>query len=134
MWDTHTVEKMLESIVEPSKEIKEGFQSYRLATTDSKVYTGLRVKDDAKEVVIRDATGRDLRVAKDEVESMVPSKLSLMPDNVVSQLTYDAVHRPARVPQEQERAGVAARCGLGGVGGRTVLGRHQSDEAGRGRQ
>jgi quinoprotein glucose dehydrogenase len=89
LWDTATVEKILESIVEPSKEIKEGFQSYRLVTVDAKTYTGLKVKDDAKEVVLRDANGRDIRVAKDDVESLTPSKLSLMPDNVVSQITYE---------------------------------------------
>jgi putative membrane-bound dehydrogenase-like protein len=89
LWDTMTVEKILESIVDPSKEIKEGFQTYRLTTTDSKVITGLKVKEDAKEVVIRDANGRDNRVAKDEIEALAPSKLSLMPDNVVSQISYD---------------------------------------------
>jgi putative membrane-bound dehydrogenase-like protein len=88
LWDTMSVEKILESIVEPSKEIKEGFQTYRLTTADGKVYTGLKVKDDAKEVVVRDAQGRDVRVDKDDVESLTPSKLSLMPDNVVSQITY----------------------------------------------
>jgi quinoprotein glucose dehydrogenase len=89
LWDTMTVEKILESIVDPSKEIKEGFQTYRLTTTDTKVYTGLKVKEDAKEVIIRDSTGRDYRVAKDDVEALAPSKLSLMPDNVVSQITYE---------------------------------------------
>ena len=89
LWDTMSVEKILESIVDPSKEIKEGFQTYRLTTTDSKVYTGLKVKEDAKEVVIRDANGRDNRVAKDDIEALTPSKLSLMPDNVVSQISYD---------------------------------------------
>ncbi|MBN9122837.1 MAG: HEAT repeat domain-containing protein [Planctomycetes bacterium] len=89
LWDTMSVEKVLESIVDPSKEIKEGFQTYRLTTADSKVYTGLKVKDDAKEVVIRDANGRDNRVAKDEIESLTPSKLSLMPDNVVAQISYE---------------------------------------------
>ncbi len=89
LWDTMTVEKILESIVDPSKEIKEGFQTYRLTTTDSKVYAGLKVKDDAKEVIIRDATGRDNRVAKEDVEALVPSKISLMPDNVVSQITFE---------------------------------------------
>ncbi len=89
LWDTMTVEKILESVVDPSKEIKEGFQTYRLTTADSQVFTGLKVKEDAKEVVIRDANGRDNRVAKDEVEALTPSKLSLMPDNVVSQISYD---------------------------------------------
>jgi putative membrane-bound dehydrogenase-like protein len=89
LWDSMSVEKILESIVDPSKEIKEGFQTYRLTTADSKVFTGLKVKEDAKEVVIRDANGRDHRVAKDDVDALAPSKLSLMPDNVVSQITYD---------------------------------------------
>ena len=89
LWDTMTVEKILESIVDPSKEIKEGFQTYRLVTTDAKVHTGLKVKEDTKEVVIRDANGRDNRIAKDEVDSLDPSKMSLMPDNVVSQISYD---------------------------------------------
>ena len=29
LWDTSTIEKILESILDPSKEIKEGFQTYR---------------------------------------------------------------------------------------------------------
>ncbi len=88
LWDTMSVEKILESIVEPSKEIKEGFQTYRVTTADGKVFTGLKVKDDAKEVIIRDANGRDNRIDKEDVESLTPSKLSLMPDNVVSQISY----------------------------------------------
>ncbi|MCI0703861.1 MAG: HEAT repeat domain-containing protein [Planctomycetia bacterium] len=89
VWDTHTLEKILESMVDPSKELKEGYQAYRLTTIDSKVFIGLKIKEDDNEVIIRDANGRDHRIPKDEVDSLVPSKLSLMPDNVVSQLTYD---------------------------------------------
>jgi quinoprotein glucose dehydrogenase len=89
VWDTMTVEKMLESIVEPNKEIKEGFQTYRVTTADDQVITGLKIKEDAKEVVLRDANGRDVRVAKADVVSLAPSKVSLMPDNVVAQLNYE---------------------------------------------
>jgi putative heme-binding domain-containing protein len=84
-----TVEKLLESIIEPSKEIKEGFQTYKLTTTGEQVIQGLKIKEDAREVVIRDANGRDTRVAREDIASLMPSKLSLMPDNVVSQITYD---------------------------------------------
>jgi quinoprotein glucose dehydrogenase len=89
VWDTMAIDKILESIVDPSKEIKEGFQTYRLATTGEQVHTGLKIKEDEKEVVIRDANGRDTRVAKDDIESLTASKLSLMPDNVVSQISYE---------------------------------------------
>ncbi len=89
VWDTQTVEKLLESIVEPSKEIKEGYQAYRVATVEGQVLVGLKVSETPKEVVLRDANSRDLRIAREDIESIAPSKLSLMPDNVISQLSYD---------------------------------------------
>src|SRR4029078_11364551 len=57
VWDTMALDKILESIVEPSKELKEGFQTYRLVTADSQVFSGLKIKEDDKEVVIREANG-----------------------------------------------------------------------------
>jgi putative heme-binding domain-containing protein len=89
VWDTHTIDKLLESIVDPSKEIKEGFQTFRVTTSAGQVFSGLKITDTAKEVVIRDAEGRDTRIDKDDVDSIAPSKVSLMPDNVVSQLSYE---------------------------------------------
>jgi quinoprotein glucose dehydrogenase len=89
LWDTHSVEKVLEAIVEPSKEIKEGYQSYKAVTLDGQVFEGLRVSDTAKEVVIREASGRDVRIARDDLDELIPSKLSLMPDNAVAQLSFD---------------------------------------------
>jgi quinoprotein glucose dehydrogenase len=89
LWDTMTVEKILEAIVDPSKEIKEGFQTYRVTTADEQVHSGLKIKEDAKEVLLRDANGRDIRVAKEDIDSLNPSKVSLMPDNVVAQITYE---------------------------------------------
>ena len=89
VWDTQSVEKLFESIVAPNKEIKEGYQTHRLVTTDGQVLNGLRVSDTGKDVVLRDAHGRDLRVAKEDVDTFVPTKVSLMPDNTTAQLTYD---------------------------------------------
>ncbi len=47
------------------------------------------MSETATELVLRDANGRDLRLAKDEIETVSPSRLSLMPDNTVSPLTFD---------------------------------------------
>jgi len=89
IWDTMTLDKLLESIIDPSKEIKEGLQTYRLATADGQIFTGLKIKEDAKEVVLREANGRDMRIEKDNIDSLAPTKVSLMPDNVVAQISYD---------------------------------------------
>ncbi len=89
LWDTMTLEKILESIVEPSKEIKEGYQSYVASTSDGQTYSGLKISETAQQVVIRDASGRDVRLSKDDIDQLGVTKLSLMPDNAVSQLTFD---------------------------------------------
>jgi quinoprotein glucose dehydrogenase len=89
MWDAMSVEKIIESLVEPGKEIKEGFTSYRVVTKDGKSISGLKIADTATEITLRDATGRDHRIPRGEIEELQASKTSLMPDNVVSQLSYD---------------------------------------------
>ena len=89
VWDTHTTEKLLESILQPSKEIKEGYQAYKLITQSGQVVTGLKVSDTAQGVTIREATGREVKVAKDEIDEMTAQSTSLMPENAVAQLSYE---------------------------------------------
>jgi quinoprotein glucose dehydrogenase len=89
LWDTMTVEKILETIIEPSKEIKEGYQSYRATTNAGTVVTGLKISETPMEVVIREATGRDIRIAKSDLEDLSASRVSLMPENAISQLSYE---------------------------------------------
>lgn len=118
VWDTHTVEKILESIADPSKEIKEGYQTYRVTTADGQVLTGLKVSETAAELVIRDANGRDVRVAKEDAEAVAPTRLSLMPDNTVAQLGYDQfldllAFLKSKSEQESLR-GVVAAAGVSG--------------------
>jgi putative membrane-bound dehydrogenase-like protein len=89
LWDTHSVEKIVESILEPSKEIKEGYQSYIATTRKGVSYTGLKISQSADEVVLREATGRDVRIPTKDLDELSASKTSLMPDSVISLLTYD---------------------------------------------
>ncbi|OWK45617.1 PVC-type heme-binding CxxCH protein [Fimbriiglobus ruber] len=89
LWDTLSTEKILESIVEPSKEIKEGYQSYKAVTVNGQVFTGLKVSETPQAVVIREANGHDVRIGKEDLDELSVSKVSLMPDNVISQLSYD---------------------------------------------
>jgi quinoprotein glucose dehydrogenase len=88
-WDTQSIEKLIEAMAQPSKEIKEGYQSFRLDTLDGQAFTGLKISESKEEVVIREATGRDVRVKRADVDKLAPSKVSLMPDDVIAQLSYD---------------------------------------------
>ena len=89
VWDTQTLEKLLESIVEPSKEIKEGYQTFRVTTTAGQVVLGLKVTETKDEVTIRDANGRDHRILKEDIDEIGPTRLSLMPEDAVARLSYD---------------------------------------------
>jgi len=84
---THTIEKIIESIVDPSREIKEGFETWTVVTTAGKVYGGLRISEGPPQFVLRGANGRDYRIYVNEIEEKIPSKRSLMPDETTSQLT-----------------------------------------------
>jgi quinoprotein glucose dehydrogenase len=89
LWDTSSVEKIMESIIDPSKEIKEGFQTYVATTKKGQVFTGLKITQNADEVVLRDANAQDIRIATKDLDELAMSKQSLMPDNVIAQLTFD---------------------------------------------
>jgi quinoprotein glucose dehydrogenase len=89
LWDTHTVEKILESIIDPNKEIKEGYQSYKAVTISGQVFTGLKITETAQAVTLREATGRDVRILKTDLDELNTTKISLMPDNAISQLSFE---------------------------------------------
>jgi putative heme-binding domain-containing protein len=89
IWDTQSVEKIMESILDPSKEIKEGYQTYVATTAKGQVFSGLKVSQTAQELVLRDANAKEIHIPVKELEEVKASPQSLMPDNVVAQLTFD---------------------------------------------
>jgi quinoprotein glucose dehydrogenase len=89
VWDTHSVEKLMESILEPSKEIKEGYTAYVATTKKGTSVTGLKIAQSATEIVLRDANGKDVRIAAKDLEELTPSRVSLMPEGVVARLSYE---------------------------------------------
>ncbi len=88
VWETHSLEKVMEAILDPSKEIKEGYQAYVAITTAGQLVTGLKVAQTDKEVVLRDATGNEVHIPKNQLEDLTASKKSLMPDDVVTHLKF----------------------------------------------
>lgn len=89
VWETHSIEKIMESMIDPNKEIKEGYQSFIATTKKGLTYTGLKIVDTPTEIVLKDAQAKEIRLQKKELDELEPSKQSLMPDNVISQLSFD---------------------------------------------
>jgi putative heme-binding domain-containing protein len=89
VWDALSLEKVMESMLDPSKEIKEGYQTYVATTKSGLTVSGLKVSQNAKELILRDPTGKEVRIAADELDTVAASKKSLMPDDVVRHLSFN---------------------------------------------
>jgi len=83
---TRTRAELLESLLQPSARIEPQFAAYLVQTKDEKTFTGLLVKRDEKQVVLRDAENKEIILDPANVESVRPSRLSLMPDGQMSGL------------------------------------------------
>lgn len=77
---------IVESIFAPNAKIKEGFHSVSVATEDGRVFTGIEVKSDDQEILLRDSTNKEIRIPQVEVIGK-KAATSLMPTGVVDRLS-----------------------------------------------
>jgi putative membrane-bound dehydrogenase-like protein len=81
-------EKLIESIVEPSKEIAPQFVAWQITTRDGKVRTGTIVAEGFDSTVtVADAQGKIERIAKLDIEERTALAKSIMPDNLHTLMT-----------------------------------------------
>jgi putative heme-binding domain-containing protein len=75
-------DRLLEDILDPSRNVDQAFRTTQIVTTDGRILTGLALREEGEIVVLADAQGKELRVPKEEIDERVESQLSLMPSNV----------------------------------------------------
>ncbi len=81
-------EFIVESILYPSRKIKEGFESYNLLLLDGRTITGTKVRENDQQIVIRESPDRDqlTTIDRNDLDLIQTSKTSSMPDDLVTQL------------------------------------------------
>ncbi|MGE3316460.1 MAG: c-type cytochrome, partial [Planctomycetaceae bacterium] len=79
--------QLLESILEPAKRVDPKFVTYLVETKAGTVHTGLLVKKDADEVVLKDAQDKTTQIPAGEIEHLSGQSTSLMPELLVRDLT-----------------------------------------------
>ena len=99
------VDYLIESLLEPSKKIKEGYHMVIVTTKDGQVVSGGLVQDGQSEVVIRDAANQTHRVAKDSIASKQMSPVSMMPPGLTASLREDEFIDLVRFLSELGREG-----------------------------
>ena len=73
----------MDSILRPSKLIDKDFAQVSVLTVDGKVQTGVRISESEKEIVLRNlAEPEPIMIGQDDVEEVIDSKVSLMPENL----------------------------------------------------
>ncbi|MGC1272740.1 MAG: dehydrogenase, partial [Planctomycetaceae bacterium] len=83
--------RLLGSIVKPSAEIREGFESWVAVTSEGRVISGLLIDQDEHVVVLRENDGRAVLLRRDELEDLVRQPQSLMPDRLLDRMTDQEV-------------------------------------------
>jgi putative heme-binding domain-containing protein len=83
--------QILESILQPSKKIEPKWLTYVVETVQGRVFTGLLVSKDDKQVVLKDAKDKLTRIAADDVDVLAAQQKSLMPDLLVRDMTAQQV-------------------------------------------
>jgi putative heme-binding domain-containing protein len=74
---------ILLNVVNPSAEIREGFENFIVRTADGRMLTGFIADQDANTVVLRGADGQNIIIPRDEMEEMAATKQSVMPEGLL---------------------------------------------------
>jgi putative heme-binding domain-containing protein len=85
------IDHMLLHIVNPSAEIREGYETHVVVTEDGRVVQGFLVDRDEQVVILRGADGQTYTIAKNKIDEMRAIRLSLMPENLLRDLTDQQV-------------------------------------------
>jgi putative heme-binding domain-containing protein len=73
---------MIESIVFPSSTIAQEFEPYTVVTTDGRAISGILAGQTADTIVLRDSSGAETRLRRDQIEEMNRQPTSIMPEGL----------------------------------------------------
>jgi putative membrane-bound dehydrogenase-like protein len=85
------LDNMLLNVVNPSAEIREGFESLLVVTDDGRTASGFLVDRDSQVVVLRGSDGQNITIPQKKIEETVPQRKSLMPEGLLKDYTDQQV-------------------------------------------
>lgn len=81
------VPRMLLSIVNPSAEIREGFENYVALTDEGRVVTGFMADQDNKLIVLRGVDGKNILMPRSKILDLKAIKQSVMPSGLLDKMS-----------------------------------------------
>lgn len=83
---TRGLERLLEDVLDPNRNVDQSFRVTNLALRDGQVVSGLLLREEGEVLIIADSQGKEVRVPKTSVEERSTAQLSPMPANMADQL------------------------------------------------
>jgi putative heme-binding domain-containing protein len=99
------VDYLIESLLQPSKAIKEGYHALLVTTGRGQQYTGIKVRETPTALILRTDQDKEVAIPKKDIEEQTPSKVSLMPEGLTDTLTRQELLDLVRFLAELGRIG-----------------------------
>jgi putative heme-binding domain-containing protein len=99
------IDYLIESLLNPTAKIKEGYHMTMVTTKDGGVFAGGVAQDSNDEIVIRDATNQMHKIAKANIAQKTISPVSMMPPGLTASLREDEFLDLVRFLSELGREG-----------------------------
>ena len=82
-YERDNLDFLLPAIIDPSLGVREEYTTFNLTTKDEQSLTGFLLENQPKSVTMMDTTGNKLVIAREQIQSLQASALSLMPEGLL---------------------------------------------------
>ena len=87
----HSKKELLTHIIDPSRSVEGNFRVYSVVLTDGRVMNGLLASESKTAIEIFDAEGKKHAIQRDDIDELVASTKSLMPEGFEKQVKPDDI-------------------------------------------
>lgn len=86
-------QQLLETILDPNREIDPKYASYTVLLQDGRVFTGIIAEEAASQIVIAEAGGKKHTLARNDIDQLRSTGVSLMPNGLEQQITPEQMNQ-----------------------------------------
>ena len=83
----HPASELLVDIIQPSKSIEQGYETYVVELTSGDIVDGIMSAQTPATITLRQEQGRETVIARQEIKTMRVSKVSMMPEGLEKQIS-----------------------------------------------
>lgn len=83
----HPKAEMLTHIIDPSRSVEGNFRIYTVVRTDGRVANGMLASETRTSITLIDTEAKEASIQRDDIEELVASRKSLMPDGFEKQMS-----------------------------------------------